>query len=375
VSARHTQRNRSGLQWVAGAIGVSAAAATVIFAGSPAGAASTVSTQLTLAGVASPGSPTGGTTVGVHPGDTINLSASSLPTAGAPSALGSTLSTLVSGLTGFEVKITKSSVPGLAAGTVLSSVACPGTKQTMTISPAKGTYAFEYSATSVALIPLIGGCTTPLAIDLSGAQIAALSAHNVSVNASNVYTGEVVVATDPPTGGISVQVPGVTVAPSVGPIGLPTIGVPKLPIPTIPVTVPSLPGVPDGPGSPTASTPTPGGGTSHYTPPPTTVPQRVVPSGMTDGGMGGGFGGALPDTGGVAASDGASPLPAAPGAGGATSTAAPIPAPGTKHEVAYASNNPPIAQLPVILAIVAIIALSLVTATYARLYLLRRDTV
>lgn len=374
MSARHTQRNRSGLQWVAGAIGVSAAAAAVIFGGSPAGAASTVSTQLTLAGVASPGSPTGGTTVGVHPGDTINLSASSLPTAGAPSALGSTLNSLVGGLTGFEVKITKSSVPGLAAGTVLSSVACPGTKQTVTISPAKGTYAFEYSASSVALIPLIGGCTTPLAIDLSGAQIAALSAHNVSVNASNVYTGEVVVATDPPTGGISVQVPGVTVAPSVGPIGLPTIGVPKLPIPTIPVTVPSLPGVPGGPSSSTTA-PTPGGGTSHYTPPPTTVPQRVVPSGMTDGGMGGGFGGALPDTGGGAATDGASPLPAAPGAGGATSTAAPIPGGSTKHEVAYASNNPPIAQLPVILAIVAIIALSLVTATYARLYLLRRDTV
>jgi hypothetical protein len=41
--------------------------------------------------------------------------------------------------------------------------------------------------------------------------------------------------------------------------------------------------------------------------------------------------------------------------------------------VGLTSNKPPAAQLPVLLAIIAIIALSLVTATYARLYMLRRD--
>ena len=246
----------------------------------------------------------------------------------------------------------------------------------MSITPATGTYSFEYTASSVALIPLIDGCTSPASIDLSGAQIKTLSANNVSINASNVYTGEVVVATNPPTGGISVQIPGVTVAPTVGPIGLPTITVPKIPVPTIPVTVPSLPGLPGGPTPSTSSAPTPsGGGTSSYTPPPTTIPQRVVPSGISGaGGIGGGFGGALPDSGGSLSTDGASPLPAGPN-GAATSTAAPIPAPGKKTEVALSRPTAPAAQLPVILAIIAIIALSLVSATYARLYLLRRDGV
>jgi hypothetical protein len=42
-------------------------------------------------------------------------------------------------------------------------------------------------------------------------------------------------------------------------------------------------------------------------------------------------------------------------------------------QVELAANPAPSAQMPVLLAIVAIIALSLVTATYARLYLLRRN--
>jgi hypothetical protein len=39
----------------------------------------------------------------------------------------------------------------------------------------------------------------------------------------------------------------------------------------------------------------------------------------------------------------------------------------------FEANKAPAAQMPVLLAIIAIIALSLVTATYARLFLLRRN--
>ena len=45
----------------------------------------------------------------------------------------------------------------------------------------------------------------------------------------------------------------------------------------------------------------------------------------------------------------------------------------TSRHVDLAANKAPAAQMPVILAIIAIIALSLVTATYARLFLLRRN--
>jgi hypothetical protein len=47
----------------------------------------------------------------------------------------------------------------------------------------------------------------------------------------------------------------------------------------------------------------------------------------------------------------------------------------TTETLDLASNKAPAAQLPVLLAIIAIIALTLVTATYARLYLLRRNVV
>jgi hypothetical protein len=45
----------------------------------------------------------------------------------------------------------------------------------------------------------------------------------------------------------------------------------------------------------------------------------------------------------------------------------------TKSRVDLASNKAPGAQVPVVLAIIAIIALALVAGSYARLYLLRRE--
>jgi len=89
-----------------------------------------------------------------------------------------------------------------------------------------------------------------------------------------------------------------------------------------------------------------------------------VPDGTLDSvllnGLSGGTGAIPNDLGGL------------PGAGPvAKSGATPAPTRGGQP-IDLASNKAPAGQMPVLLAILAIIALSLVTATYARLYLMRR---
>ena len=94
--------------------------------------------------------------------------------------------------------------------------------------------------------------------------------------------------------------------------------------------------------------------------------------GRVGNGNGGGFEGVVPNGGSSSqigvnlpdvpvASDGSQPTDAAGKARKVIKT------------IGLSSNKAPAAQLPVLLAIIAIIALSLVTATYARLYMLRRD--
>jgi len=61
---------------------------------------------------------------------------------------------------------------------------------------------------------------------------------------------------------------------------------------------------------------------------------------------------------------------AVPGSGGSAG-APPAPTRGGQP-IDLAANRAPAGQMPVLLAILAIIALSLVTATYARMYLMRR---
>lgn len=176
--------------------------------------------------------------------------------------------------------------------------------------------------------------------------------------------------------GISIEVPGGGI--TIGPI---TVSVPPITsIPTVPVTVPSVP-LPGGGssssggkhhhgGGPGTSSPAPGGGSSVSTEP-IPIPKRVVPNpggGNSAFGGGGGLGGvgALPE---------GSIGPVAPAA--ITSTAVPPSSSSPKPKsVDLATNSTGDGmggpQLPVLLAIVAIIALSLVTATYARMYLLRK---
>ena len=59
-----------GTRWLAGALGLGVAVTAVIVAG-PAGAATTVPAQLALSGVVTSKSPTGGSVVGIHPGDAV----------------------------------------------------------------------------------------------------------------------------------------------------------------------------------------------------------------------------------------------------------------------------------------------------------------
>lgn len=213
-----------------------------------------------------------------------------------------------------------------------------------------GDHTLTWKATGVSLV---GGL---LSLPLSNGDLQS--------GASLSWSGTIHVTDSAPSCKVGVSVPKVGV--SVGPVKI-------TPVPQVNVNVPApkLP-APGGGGGDTSTPPAggttaPGGG--NYTPPPTTVPEQVM------GGIGAGrgvrpdsnnrtqLGTDLPNAS-VAANPGPQPAASSPAK----------PQTVTKS-VRYAANKAPVAQLPVLLAIIAIIALAMVTATYARLYLLRRDVV
>jgi hypothetical protein len=199
----------------------------------------------------------------------------------------------------------------------------------------------------------------------------------VSTNASISWRGQVIVTSDAAKCGVAAQLPGVTASPKVGPVQGPTLGVPGQSLPT--VSVPA--GLPSVPGQQTtsASAPQPADHSStpplNYTPPGQSVQDKVVPQGNFGGGLGRGANGNGTRLDGGAGT-GVTPNPdsmstnaAAPGSGANRPTSS-----GDPLNLTAASNRAPGGQMPVLLAILAIVALSLVTATYARLYLLRRSS-
>jgi hypothetical protein len=212
---------------------------------------------------------------------------------------------------------------------------------------------------------------TATALSLGTLPVIHLSASNTSVSggASLTYSGTIHVTDQAALCGIAIQVPGVQVSASAS--GLPPIDVslPPLSIPTIPA--PALTKLPNViPQVPVTSTTVPAGG-SHaggHTSTTECVPCEVVPN--TN--LGSGFGGVSANADsltqiGSALHEGPASGPApAPGATSPSTTT-------TTKRIDLAANKAPAAQVPVLLAIIAIIALSLVTATYARLYLLRRN--
>jgi hypothetical protein len=370
MPARHAGRlvPSRRLRWAAAAVAVAITGAA-IFATTPANASpTTTSAQLSLSGVATKSSILGGSLVGIHPGDTVDFVSSGLPTAGLDNipALGKLVQNLLSPLLGqFQVVLhAGAAFPGGARDVVLggpTSGPCKGAKDLAVTFPKAGTYNFTWSIQYV--LPGLLGCSPS---GVSNANLNLLKGAGVALNAANQWVGQVVAADDPPKGGIGLQLPGIKIAPSLPVVGqLPPLGITIPPV-QLPVTIPSLPG--SGGGSSGGSGGGSSGGSGGGGGGGLCVPCIVMTS------PGGGGGQVAPDANSVTQIGSGLTDPRIPGSGGSNSGPSATPASPTKSKhVELASNKAPAASMPVVLAIIAIIALSLVTATYARLFLLRRN--
>jgi hypothetical protein len=360
------QTGRSGIApWLAGAVGLGVVVGTVLIAG-PADASTTVTAQLDLSGVVTTSSPAGGSTVGIHPGDSVDFKPATVPTQGLNShglPLGDVLGGVLSSVTGYQVVLhLPSTFPGGERDVKLG--ACSSQKDLRVSFPKTGTYGFTWSAYAVNLL-----CLTPgEGITLDGN---AAKQHGIALNAQSQWIGKVVAAATPPPGGLSVQIPGVSAAPKVGGAPLPTVGVPGATLPTLPASLPST-----GPGLPGSSSSGPAGATSSpspgidYAPPGRSVEDQVVPKGYGPDIRGG----HVPDVLDSELLNGTSGAGATvPGDGAADGAPGDMPvATHSARPIDLAANRAP-AGLVALLGIIAIVALSLVTAMYARLYLIRRQ--
>jgi hypothetical protein len=342
-------------RWLAAAVGLGVAVTVVIIA-RPAGASTTVNAQLAFSGLVTQTSPTGGSVVGIHPGDSVDFKPATVPTEGLDAlgfSLGDILGNVLNLATGYQVVMhLPSTFPGGKRDVKLG--ACGGKSDLKVAFPTAGTYNFTWSAYSVNLLCL----TSPITLDGNAAKDA-----GIALNSSNQWVGKVVAATDPPAGGISVQLPAVSASPDVGGVQLPPVGEPGATLPTITT---------GGSGSsPTPAPNEPGGGSGtriDYQQPGQSVQDRVVPHGYGGDGRAEAVNQALIGdlANGIAQNGASGQALAGPAAKGNPATTAGQP-------INLAANKAPAGQMPVLLSILAIIALSLVTATYARLYLLRRN--
>jgi hypothetical protein len=366
----------------AGLSGVAVAAA-VLLAMSPAQAAATNDrAQLALSGLADKNNPAGGSRIGIHPGDSVTFSAASVPTAGLAklglSNLIPTVDNLLNGATRFQVRANFANLPGGRNGTILR-----GHKTAHFAFAHTGTYNFTWTVQKVTVLStLLGKQTKTTTINLNGNE---LRQAGIKLNAHNQYVGQVVVRKHPPAGGISVQLPKVRVAPSAPGVGqLPTLKVPSVKLPSVHVSipkvkVPSVPGLPtggnhSGGGNHQGTGTNPGGGAKNFAGPPLSVPEEVVPKGDTAITIPGSDNlGALP------VYHGSNAFRPTTGSGNQapgvrTVARQPRSADAAKRRPLGLATKPttPSGQLPVLLAIISIIALALVAGTYARLFLIRR---
>lgn len=367
-------RSRRTTRWLAGFAGLAVAAGGALLIARPAGAATTVTAELSLSGVVTTNSPVGGSVVGIHPGDSVDFKAAPAGiSAQGLNKLGINVSGLLGALTGslvgYQVVLNPGSLPGVTRPVTLGP--CGGRSDLKINFPNTGTYNFTWSASSVTVVPVFGCSVNKLA--LNGNQ---LRSAGIAFNASNQWVGKVVVAVNPPAGGLSIQLPKVSAAPKVGGVQLPRVGLPGATLPTVPVTPPSL-----SPGLPSKAPP---GGSSaggiNYRPPGGLIEDSVVPKGYGCCDQGSGH---APDAAlnsvllnGLRGGHGAVPgdLNGSTAPFSANKNGAPAAVPNRAGKsIDMASSKPPAGQMPVLLAILAIIALSLVTATYARQYLMRRS--
>ncbi len=379
---RHGRRShwlrQRGLRWFAGAAALGVAAASILatapLGDAPVSAATprphyhsgSDTATFTVTGVLDSNCliSTGGTEVWIRPGDAINFKSG---LAGI-SLLGSTLDV------------------GSLAGLDVNAVIDPGTSHQQTLSvvgghttlfPSRlqhplgaGDHRLAWTATHVTALSLLG---TPITLPMSAVQLRS--------GASLSWSGIIHVTTTAPQCKLAVSTP--TIHAHVGPINITVPGVSVgVPTPNLGTVLPSL----TQPGTPHKShtTTVPKKKTTSrtgfvYTPMEPSIPDLVVPQGGGTGAFGdtGGFGGVLPGgSGGSVLAGGA--LPGANTSGGKSSSGNSssngFTSPQLANNAVNATNASPSGQLPVVLAIIAIIALSLVTATYARLFLLRRST-
>lgn len=369
----HCLRQR-GLRWIAGAAAFGVAAASVIatapLGDAPVSAATprphyhsgSDTATFTVTGVLDSNCliSTGGTEVWIRPGDAINFKSS---------------------LVGIDI----ASINPLGllhiAGLNVDAVIDQGTSHQQKIHVTGGkTTAFPNAARLSS-----GDHTltwTSNSVNVLGVADPPLSPNNLSaVGASLSWSGIIHVTTTAPQCKLAVSTP--TIHAHVGPINITVPGVSVgVPTPNLGTVLPSL----TQPGTPHKShtTTVPKKKTTSrtgfvYTPMGPSIPDLVVPQGGGTGVFGdtGGFGGVLPGgSGGSVLAGGA--LPGASTSGGRSSSGNSssngFTSPQLANNAVNATNASPSGQLPVVLAIIAIIALSLVTATYARLFLLRRST-
>jgi hypothetical protein len=304
---------------------------------------------------------TGGTEVWIKPGDTINFDSS---------AVGINIKAVDGLLTGTIGQVAGLNVAGtIDAGTKQAQsftvVGGKTTKFTNAKNLSAGDHTITWTAKSLAVLPLLSGILP----GLGSLTNVPLSSSTLKSGASLAWAGVIHVTTNAPQCKLGVATPKVAI--SVGPVH---VTVPPL---NVNVPVPNLPTLPGGGGGGGTTPPGGGGGGGggggnggggHYTPPPTTVPEQVM----------GGIGGGVVTNGGATTQLGTG-LPDQSTATGTAGSPPALPNPSASSQpsvpnlAGLTSNKAPAAQLPVLLAIIAIIALSLVTATYARLYLLRRN--
>jgi hypothetical protein len=365
MRVRRPNSRRSALRWLGTLLALSAGAATAI-AMAPAHAdTASVDAQLSLSGVATKGNIIGGTTIGVKPGTTVDFKASLLPTAGLDNipTLGPALDKAVDALLGAQFQVVVTTTAGFPGGVQTVTVGGPKTGPCKAAPVWPVTFAnagsYDFSWTVRYVLPgLLGGCK---ASSINNADLNLLRKAGVALNVANQWLGQIVVATNPPPAGISLQLPGLTLAPSAGLLGqLPTIGLPQVNLPTLPVDVSSLVGaLPSLGGGGSSSTGNPGTGNC--------VPCQVVPSPSR-------YGYHSEDANGVTQLAAGLSEPSL-GPGQQQTVTATATAPNvrtTTKRLDFAANKAPAAQVPVLLAVIAMIALGLVTATYARLFLIRR---
>ena len=317
---------------------------------------------------------TGGTEIWIKPGDDIKFNSSLAGISVGDAVAGQTLGGLLNSL------LQPSQVAGLD---VTAQIYTGKTAQTLTVSGGKtttfpsstqqalsaGDHKVTWQATGLALLPGLTKSSIPLSSSAlkSGTELS--------------WTGVIHVTKNAPQCKLTVGTPQTKI--SVGPVH---VSVPPMNVSVPGVTLPtSLPSVSDL--NPSSAAPTTAAGTRStasaapaYKPPALSVPQKVVPAGDgsdgSDGGAGGNGGFRLGLTtngsnGQLAAGSsttGDSSASASSGAqsGDGSNSSSPV-------DLA-SSSSAPSGQLPVLLAILAVITLAMVAGIYARLYLLGRKS-